>query len=636
MNVTEGESASQLVAALVGPGITVVPGSETYTGAADASGLFTSGGTLGIDHGVVLTDGSASGAAGPNNATDYSVENNVPGDTQLTALAGQTTYDASVLSFSFTTQSGNLFFNYVFGSEEYPEYVNQYNDVFAFYLDGANIALLPGTTTPVSINTVNASTNSAYFRNNNFQDGTAPYNTQYDGLTTVLTASMTGLSAGTHTIKLAIADSNDSDLDSGVFLQSGTFSSQAAAPSFSIAATSADKPDGTSGTTPYTFTVTRTGDTSGNAQLFYFVGGSGSNPAPSSMFVNSSGTVTFNAGDTTQTITVNVNGATVTSPEDFTVSITAEGQNITNGNANGVIEPNPVTPVYSIAAASADKADGTSGTTPYTFTVSRTGSTTGGQTLYYSVAGSGSHPAPTSQFANPTGNVTFNPGDSAETVTINVNGGQITQAEGFSVTIAGANVTVSQPTASGTIEPNYTPPTEGSPIYAISATSADKADGTSGTTPYTFTVTRTGSTVSSGTVGYTVSGSGNNPAPGYLFANPSGSVFFNAGDTSQVITVNVNGAQVSAPEGFTVGITSYGGGTVTQGSAFGTIEPNYQPPVYAISATNADKADGLSGTTPYTFTVARTGDNTGSASLSYTVTGSGNNPAPFAMFSTLR
>ena len=79
------------------------------------------------------------------------------GDADLTALAGYPTYDAVDLTFSFTTPDSNVFFNYVFASTEYFTYVNtQYNDAFGFFLDGVNLALVPGTNTPVAVNNVNA------------------------------------------------------------------------------------------------------------------------------------------------------------------------------------------------------------------------------------------------------------------------------------------------------------------------------------------------------------------------------------------------------------------------------------------------------------------------------------------------
>jgi hypothetical protein len=126
------------------------------------------------------------------------------------------------LKFDFTSASGNVFFNYVFASEEYNEWVgSQFNDSFQLLLNGNNIAFLPGGGGVVSINNVNNGSNSAFFKNNT---GLA-FDTQFDGLTTVLTASATGL-VGTNTFEFLIQDLGDSQLDSGVFIQAGTFSDQ--------------------------------------------------------------------------------------------------------------------------------------------------------------------------------------------------------------------------------------------------------------------------------------------------------------------------------------------------------------------------------------------------------------------------
>jgi hypothetical protein len=157
-----------------------------------------------------------------------STNNGLPGDTDLDGLIpGFFTLDATILEFDFETAGGDVFFNYIFASEEYNEFVDsEFNDVFGFFLNGVNIALIPGTTTPVSINNVNLGVNSAFYNNNDPSDlGTpTPFNIEYDGFTTKFTAQALGLGAGTHRIKLAIADAGDRVLDSAVFIQAGSFS----------------------------------------------------------------------------------------------------------------------------------------------------------------------------------------------------------------------------------------------------------------------------------------------------------------------------------------------------------------------------------------------------------------------------
>ncbi|WP_299125577.1 Calx-beta domain-containing protein, partial [uncultured Tenacibaculum sp.] len=109
---------------------------------------------------------------------------------------------------------------------------------------------------------------------------------------------------------------------------------------------------------------------------------------------------------------------------------------------------------------------------------------------------------------------------------------------------------------------------------AIAATDAVKVEGTSGSTSYTFTVTRSGDTSGTGSVNYAVTGSGANPAVAADFggAFPSGTVNFAATETSKVITVNVSGdTTVESDEGFTVTLSSPVNANILTATAIGTI-----------------------------------------------------------------
>jgi hypothetical protein len=219
-------TAQQLVQALVGSGVTV--SNVTYTGANGASGSFTGGTSagIGIDSGVILTNGAASNASLQNSGSKIDTQNGLPGDAGLTALAGDPTFDASILEFDFVTNFSSVSFKYIFASDEYPQFVGEFNDVFAFYIDGVNVALIPGTTTPVSINTVNDAVHSQYFVIN-YPNGSGIstfQNFPYDGFTKVFTAMANVTPGVTHHVKLAIADTADEALDSAVFIQAGSFS----------------------------------------------------------------------------------------------------------------------------------------------------------------------------------------------------------------------------------------------------------------------------------------------------------------------------------------------------------------------------------------------------------------------------
>jgi hypothetical protein len=229
--VTTTGDGDTLASTILGSGITI--SNVTYTGASVAAGTFTDGASsgIGIDSGIILTSGDAS-LADNNNDDDGSTGNNgLPGDSDLNALIPQITNDATVLEFDFVTAGGDLFFSYVFASEEYNEYVGEFNDVFAFFLDGVNIALLPGTNMPVSVDNVNCGNPfvddgvcSILYKNNDLDDGGPFFNFEYDGFTFIFTAQGLNIGPGTHHIKLAIADADDFILDSAVFIGAGSFS----------------------------------------------------------------------------------------------------------------------------------------------------------------------------------------------------------------------------------------------------------------------------------------------------------------------------------------------------------------------------------------------------------------------------
>ncbi|HVE94750.1 MAG TPA: choice-of-anchor L domain-containing protein [Acidimicrobiales bacterium] len=214
-------SANDIALDLVGAGVTV--DNVSYTGANVAAGRFAGGsGIIDFDSGVLLSSGDVSGVVGPNNQSNKSTSNATPGDATLSAFSGQTTHDAAVLEFDFVPNGDQVFFEYVFSSEEYNEFVGQFNDTFAFFVNGTNCATIGDPAQPVSINTVNNATNSASYIDNG--DGTPHLNTQMDGLTVTLTCAATVIPNDVNHIKLAIADAGDSIYDSNVFLKAGSFS----------------------------------------------------------------------------------------------------------------------------------------------------------------------------------------------------------------------------------------------------------------------------------------------------------------------------------------------------------------------------------------------------------------------------
>lgn len=241
LDVTETTlDANALVDVLLGPGVTRVGDAQLLLiDDANSAGFFIGGrSTIGIDEGIILSTGNAFDAEGPNLSDSSGMASQTTAsDPQLEAALGLfpgDTMDPTVLEFSFQLAApGDLSFRFVFASEEYNEFANTgFNDAFAFILNGVNIALIPGTTIPVSINTINGGNplgtnaiNENFYRNNDPNDG-GEYLGEIglDGFTTVLTAQALGLAAGvTHTIRLTISDVGDTIFDSAVFLEAGSF-----------------------------------------------------------------------------------------------------------------------------------------------------------------------------------------------------------------------------------------------------------------------------------------------------------------------------------------------------------------------------------------------------------------------------
>ena len=198
--------------------------------------------------GLLLTTGNGSAAQGPNNSTMFS--DNLPAtpdvstDPHLNAIANGTVENGAVLEFDFVPSGDTMSFRYIFGSEEYPEWSpSSFNDAFGLFLwgpgisgpytlagypaGGANIAVIPGGI-PVTINNVGDENNTNYYVSNDNGSTYGPA-IQYDGTTVVLTAAASVQCNQTYHIKLAISNVGDQGYDSGVFLEAGSFVSDAVA-----------------------------------------------------------------------------------------------------------------------------------------------------------------------------------------------------------------------------------------------------------------------------------------------------------------------------------------------------------------------------------------------------------------------
>ena len=262
LTVSTNSTAQQLAQMLVPPWVVIT--NATYTGSVVARGTFAGGNGCGlpIDSGVILSSGQITNAVGPNDddgGNNY--DNNLgpsnlgqTNDADLNNLIGNNmTFDAAVLQFDIiSTNSFTLQFQYIFASEEYPEWIGEYNDPMAIFVStnlvGTNwinsitndFALVPGTTNvPVSVNTINGGclsdanngqyvppTNPQYYVDNHdpvysAATNAAPapeFNIQYDGMTVLLTAQTLISANVTNHVKVAIEDYGDASYDSAVLI----------------------------------------------------------------------------------------------------------------------------------------------------------------------------------------------------------------------------------------------------------------------------------------------------------------------------------------------------------------------------------------------------------------------------------
>lgn len=270
LTVDNTPTLDEITDKIVGPGFRVVNSTMNCPGG--AYGFFDgTTSNIGIDEGLILTSGRIEEAIGPNDAGSSGVNNGAPGDNQLDVLSGSTTFDGCVLEMDLIPSCDTLRISYVFGSEEYPEFVGrEFNDVFAFFVSGPgivgsqNVALIPGTTTPVAVNSVNSGTNNAYYVNN-----TGGATIQYDGFTTVLEGKIAVQQCEVYHLKLAIADVVDGIYESGVFIKGNSVKCATEV----ISADGAEVVDAIEGCDDSKFVLRRTGDYSTERIVNYFIEG---------------------------------------------------------------------------------------------------------------------------------------------------------------------------------------------------------------------------------------------------------------------------------------------------------------------------------------------------------------------------
>ncbi len=170
----------------------------------------------------VLSTGSIADVPGSDSSIQASTDRGASGNATLSELSGHDTYDATFISMTVTPTGNRLKVDYLFATEEFPEYVGSaYNDVMGVFVNGTNCAVVPGTSAAVSVNTVNDQTNSQYFVDN--RSGQVP--TVMNGLTVPLSCEVAVTPGVPVQVLIGVADASDGILDSAVALVDGGITS---------------------------------------------------------------------------------------------------------------------------------------------------------------------------------------------------------------------------------------------------------------------------------------------------------------------------------------------------------------------------------------------------------------------------
>lgn len=208
LSVTPTSSTSNLLNNLLGstPGLSNFTIDTVGTDTTNGFGIFSNDTVFGLGSGIVLSTGDASGIMGPNNI-----------DSSTTGGLGE----RSQLNINFDADDtvSNLFFEYVFGSEEFLEFAGtRFNDFFELQLNGTNLALLPNgdTVTINNLATTSGPKDPALLTENTGNE------TQLDAFTTKLIYEGVLNKGASNTLSLFVSDAGDPEWDSAVLIKGGS------------------------------------------------------------------------------------------------------------------------------------------------------------------------------------------------------------------------------------------------------------------------------------------------------------------------------------------------------------------------------------------------------------------------------
>ena len=447
--------------------------------------------------------------------------------------------------------------------------------------------------------------------------------------TVLITGDMTGEPDETFTVSLS-GPSNAMLADDEAI---GTIRNDEASPTLSIAPSNVSVLEGNGSSTEQIFMVAMSPANSQEVTVAYATA-DGTATAADTDYTAASGTLTFAAGETRKTLTVQVTGDTAEEDDEtFTVALSnASGSgaliSTTAGTATVTITDDDQ-PLLSIADASVNEGD--SGTTSMGFTVMLNRASGRRVTVDYATADIISADAATegTDYTAANGTLTFAPNETVQTFTVPVNGDEIYEGnETFMVTLSRpAGAELADGMATGTITND-----EASPTLSLAPINAPVSEGGSGTTTeVSLTVTMSPASDQRVTVGYTTAAGSATANTDYVTS--SGTLTFAASETTKTIAVQVTGDDDDeGDETFTVRLSSVSGSDASISTMAGTATVTITE-LPTLSIANAGRNEGDSRTADLSFTVTlsealsqpvtvdyATSDGTATAGTDYTTT----------------
>ena len=398
-----------------------------------------------------------------------------------------------------------------------------------------------------------------------------------------------------------------------------------------FATTAVSQPEGNGHPGRFDYVVQRTGDTTGFTTVAFQVSGVGANPASADDIVGGfqSGNLTFGPGETSQILTISSKNDAVAEPDEtFQVTLSSVGgSQIGQATATGTIlndDSSPGTAILSVSGPGS-LPEGNIGVTAFPFTVTRSGDLTGVSLVDYFVW---STQTDSQDFSGPTaGTVAFSAGQTSQTIHIGVAGDLTPEAdETFHLTLSNPRgATIGTGDATATIVNDGDNASGGPPAVSISGPGALQ-EGNSGVTDFAFSVSRYGDIRGSSWVDYFAWS--NAATPDDFSGATTGTVYFGPGETAHTVHIGVVGdTQVEPDEAFNVTLSNPRGALPGQATATAVIVNDDTTPTApaSVSISGApDHPEGNSGTTPFEFTLARSGDLSGSSLLDWFVWGDAN------------